>query len=245
MKKECVKKELVDQQNNLPLDATDRRQLLDKHIATIKAAYTEAGKAYLSICFSLYEINRLKLYTEKGFKNIETFAQNTFDIQKTRTYEYLKVVEILGDIKDDGSCTELKSEYLSYSVSKICLLPNVDEKDRQQMNSEWTVKQIKSFIKNNRIKDKAKKEPKPNDANKEKAETDFSESKGINNVPIPSTEIENVVVPDNVSEPKSFSFTTSKDRLSELMQILSNKLTELSFASDFTERDILFLIHIE
>lgn len=108
----------------------------------IRTAYKSAEKAYLSIALALYEIDRQKLYQVKEYDCITVFAEATYGIKSSQTYNYLNIVKRFGDVQSDGSCAALKKEYGKYSVSQLVRMLRISDENLKEINSSMTVKAI-------------------------------------------------------------------------------------------------------
>ena len=66
----------------------------------IEKGFTKASAAYVDIACALWQIHHNEYYRIDNYKNIAEFALDAFEIKKTATHNYIRVVEKFGNITD-------------------------------------------------------------------------------------------------------------------------------------------------
>lgn len=128
--------------------------LIDKDLKDYTTKIKKCGdnirKNYIKIAHLLTEVDTKECYLEDGFENTQDYAAQVLGIQKTTTYNLLKIGKEY--ISEDGERTILTDKGADYSVSQIqALLPlGVDRvkeiNEEGTITPEMSVRQIKSIV---------------------------------------------------------------------------------------------------
>lgn len=108
-------------------------------------------KNYIKISFLLNEIEQTECYLDDGFESTTDYASKVLNIQKTTTYNLLKIGKDF--ISEKGDRTVLTDKGNDYGVSQLqALLPIGVEKAKELHNEgvispDMSVRQIKQAIK--------------------------------------------------------------------------------------------------
>ena len=108
-------------------------------------------KNYIKISFLLNEIEQTECYLDDGFEDTNDYASKVLNIQKTTTYNLLKIGKEF--IAENGERTVLTDKGNDYGVSQLqALLPLGVDKAKELHNNEvispeMSVRQIKGIVK--------------------------------------------------------------------------------------------------
>lgn len=108
-------------------------------------------KNYIKISFLLNEIESTECYLDDGFEDTIDYASKVLNIQKTTTYNLLKIGKEF--IAENGERTVLTDKGNDYGVSQLqALLPLGVDKAKELHNNEvispeMSVRQIKGIVK--------------------------------------------------------------------------------------------------
>lgn len=120
---------------------------------------------HFDISIALYTVYKKRLYLLTDYQNIQQFADSTYGIKSSQTYNYINVVKRFGDIQPDGSCCVLKKEYKDFTISKLTQMLSVPDDSLSKFEPSMTVKQIGMIAKSFQDDLKAKKAMKEITAN--------------------------------------------------------------------------------
>lgn len=108
-------------------------------------------KNYIKISFLLNEIESSECYLDDGFENTIDYASKVLNIQKTTTYNLLKIGKEF--IAENGERTVLTDKSNDYGVSQLQALLPVGAERAKELHDEgiitpsMSVRQIKQIIK--------------------------------------------------------------------------------------------------
>lgn len=84
----------------------------------VDEGFTKASDAYVTIACAIWQIYHNEYYRIDKYKNIAEFAEVKYEIKKSTTHNYIKVVEKFGHIVD-GKALGLKEEYREFKCSQL------------------------------------------------------------------------------------------------------------------------------
>lgn len=134
---------------------TKKQELINKDLKNYTSKIKKCGdnirKNYIKISHILTEVDRTECYLDDGFTDTMDYASAVLGIQKTTTYNLLKIGKEY--IAENGERTILTESGVDYSVSQLqALLPLGVEKVKEineegVINPEMSVRQIKALVK--------------------------------------------------------------------------------------------------
>lgn len=101
-------------------------------------------KAFVKIGFYLKHIRDNELFLEDGYKNIDEFAANIFNLSQSSTCRYIKICE---KFSVGGNSPELDEQFVEYNVSQLIEMVSIEPEKIEQLSPEMSVKEIKEFKK--------------------------------------------------------------------------------------------------
>ena len=113
-------------------------------MANIEKGFTKASDAYVLISCNLWQIYHNEYYRIDNYKSIADFAFDKYEIKKSTTHNYIKVMEKFGDISD-GKALGLKEEYKAYKCSQLINMLTFTPEQIEHVSPDWTIKQIVAF----------------------------------------------------------------------------------------------------
>lgn len=125
---------------------------LKNYTKKIKSCGDNIRKNYIKISHLLTEVESTECYLEDGFSDVQEYASTVLGIQKTTTYNLLKIGRNL--IAENGERTILTEKGTDYSVSQLqVLLPLgtdriVEINEEGVINPEMSVRQLKNLVRN-------------------------------------------------------------------------------------------------
>ena len=134
---------------------TKKQELINKDLKNYTSKIKKCGdnirKNYIKISHLLTEVERTECYLDDGFTDTMDYAIAVLGIQKTTTYNLLKIGKEY--IAENGERTILTESGVDYSVSQLqALLPLGVEKVKEineegVISPEMSVRQIKALVK--------------------------------------------------------------------------------------------------
>lgn len=124
---------------------------LKSYTTKLKNCGDNIRKNYIKISFLLNEIEKTECYLDDGFESTTDYASKVLNIQKTTTYNLLKIGKDF--ISETGDRTVLTEKGNDYGVSQLqALLPIGVEKAKELhddgiISPDMSVRQIKQAIK--------------------------------------------------------------------------------------------------
>lgn len=129
-----------------------RLSIIRMKVKEIEEKVKEIGQNFIEIGNAFIEIDNLRLYQEKGYKNIVELAVNEFKISKTTLYNLTSVA------KKFASNGRILEGYESYSFSQLVEMVSIPENLSGKVNSEMSVKEIQQVKKEEKQKSKEENE---------------------------------------------------------------------------------------
>ena len=110
----------------------------------IEKGFTKASAAYVDIACALWQIHHNEYYRIDNYKNIAEFALDAFEIKKTATHNYIRVVEKFGNIAD-GKATGLQDAYKDFKCSQLVNMLSFTPEQIEAVQPDWSVRKIIEF----------------------------------------------------------------------------------------------------
>lgn len=110
----------------------------------IEKGFTKASAAYVDIACALWQIHHNEYYRIDNYKNIAEFALDVFEIKKTATHNYIRVVEKFGNIAD-GKATGLQDAYKDFKCSQLVNMLSFTPEQIEAVQPDWSVRKIIEF----------------------------------------------------------------------------------------------------
>lgn len=110
----------------------------------IEKGFTKASAAYVDIACALWQIHHNEYYRIDNYKNIAEFALDAFEIKKTATHNYIRVVEKFGNITD-GKATGLQDAYKDFKCSQLVNMLSFTPEQIEAVRPDWSVRKIIEF----------------------------------------------------------------------------------------------------
>ena len=110
----------------------------------IEKGFTKASAAYVDIACALWQIHHNEYYRIDNYKNIAEFALDAFEIKKTATHNYIRVVEKFGNITD-GKATGLQDAYKDLKCSQLVNMLSFTPEQIEAVQPDWSVRKIIDF----------------------------------------------------------------------------------------------------
>ena len=110
----------------------------------IEKGFTKASAAYVDIACALWQIHHNEYYRIDNYKNIAEFALDAFEIKKTATHNYIRVVEKFGNITD-GKATGLQDVYKDFKCSQLVNMLSFTPEQIEAVQPDWSVRKIIEF----------------------------------------------------------------------------------------------------
>lgn len=124
---------------------------LKSYTTKLKTCGTNIRKNYLKIAHLLTEIDNTECYLDDGFEDVQDYASKVLGIQKTTTYNLLKIGRDF--ISESGDRTVLTDKGDDYGVSQLQALVTVGVDKAKELHGDGTidpsmsVRQIKAIVK--------------------------------------------------------------------------------------------------
>ena len=110
----------------------------------IEKGFTKASAAYVDIACALWQIHHNEYYRIDNYKNIAEFALDAFEIKKTAPHNYIRVVEMFGNIAD-GKATGLQDAYKDFKCSQLVNMLSFTPEQIEAVQPDWSVRKIIEF----------------------------------------------------------------------------------------------------
>lgn len=113
-------------------------------MADLESALQTTSNAFVSIACNLWEIHHNEYYRIDSYKTIAEFALDKYEMKKSATHNYIRVIERFGKIVL-GKAKGLKTDYEAFSCSQLVHMLTFTPEQLKQVKPEWTVRQIDEF----------------------------------------------------------------------------------------------------
>lgn len=150
MKESNVTTEIVErvteELENADLMAFGKRDINKYHslLKKVDEGFTKASDAYLTIACALWQIQHNEYYRIDNFKNIAELAEARYEIKKSTTHNYIKVIDKFGDISD-SKVSGLKEEYREFKCSQLINMVNFTPEQLESITPDMPVREIIAF----------------------------------------------------------------------------------------------------
>lgn len=136
-------------------DRENKLVMLDSHVANIKDAIDRIANDFFRIGYYLWEIKNFRWYEEKGYKDIVEFSEKELNFKKRSTYNFIAIVENFAewDLKNNYPKMWIADKYRRHGYSQLCEMLSLSEKQRDNVNVDMTVKEIRQLKKSNKTND--------------------------------------------------------------------------------------------
>lgn len=113
-------------------------------IGQIDKGFKKASDAYVAIACSLWQIYHNEYFRIDNYKSVVDFALDRYEIKKSTTHNYIKVIEKFGEIAD-GKVSSLKEQYKPFSCSQLINMLTFTPEQLEQVKPDWSVREIIDF----------------------------------------------------------------------------------------------------
>lgn len=118
----------------------------------IDKGFTKASDAFITIACNLWQIHHNEYYRIDSYKNIAEFALDKYELKKSATHNYIKVVEKFGNITGE-KVSGLREEFKTFSCSQLVHMLTFTPEQIEQVTPDWTIKEIDALGKTPRLID--------------------------------------------------------------------------------------------
>ena len=134
--------------------------------ASLKYIYTDMcniKQSYFKLGFHLNEFKECKYYEDFGYASFEEFCEHNFDLDKSAISRCINVFLMTTSQGEEtyyagtiskGCASQMSDKYKDYSYSQLCEMLPLDDKQREQVKPDMTIKQIREM--KNQISDISK-----------------------------------------------------------------------------------------
>lgn len=121
----------------------------------IKRAMYDAAKQFVYIGFLLWEVKEYHYHNEAGYKDVYEYAEKELGFKRSSTKNFIAVACTFGN-QYYGQFNEkyvqlpsmtLKPEYKDFNYSQLTEMLSMSEPQRQKINPDMTVKEIRAIKK--------------------------------------------------------------------------------------------------
>ena len=118
----------------------------------IEKGFTKASDAYVLISCNLWQIYHDEYFRIDSYKTIADFAMDKYELKKSTTHNYIKVMEKFGDIVD-GKARGLKEQFKPFKCSQLVNMLSFTPEQLEQVQPDWSVRKIIEFGKSPHLLD--------------------------------------------------------------------------------------------
>ena len=112
--------------------------------AQIKKGFQKASDAYFSIGSALWTIHHHGYYRINGFKNIADYAYERFELSKSTSNNYIRVIERFADI-DGGKVLGIQEKFRLFSCSQLVAMLTFSPELIEKVTPDMPVRKIKAI----------------------------------------------------------------------------------------------------
>lgn len=120
--------------------------------AQIKKGFQKASDAYFSIGSALWTIHHYGYYRINGFKNIADYAYERFELSKSTSNNYIRVIERFADI-DGGKVLGIQERFRLFSCSQLVAMLAFPPELIEKVTPDMPVRKIKGIGKMGMLSD--------------------------------------------------------------------------------------------
>lgn len=110
----------------------------------IEKGFRKASDAYFSIGSALWTIHRNGYYRINGFKNIADYAYERFELSKSTSNNYIRVIDRFADI-DGGRVLGIQEKFRPFSCSQLVAMLNFPPELIEKVTPDMPVRKIKGL----------------------------------------------------------------------------------------------------
>ncbi len=110
----------------------------------IQSGLITAARAYVANGYYLRRIRDDKLFEEAGYQNFEDYVRGKYNKDKGWASKCIKVNQ---QLSEEGNSPILSKQYLEYSTYQLVELAYMSEEQREEVNPDMTVNQLKQIRK--------------------------------------------------------------------------------------------------
>ena len=110
----------------------------------IEKGFAKASDAYILIACNLWQIYHDEYFRIDSYKTIVDFAMDKYELKKSTTHNYIKVMEKFGDIVD-GKAKGLKEQFKPFKCSQLINMLSFTPEQLEQVQPDWSVRKIIEF----------------------------------------------------------------------------------------------------
>jgi hypothetical protein len=128
----------------------ETRELAKASFEYIQRDKDEIQKNYIRTGFHLAECKDMKYYQDFGYDDFYEFVDKNFQMEKTKVSRRINVFMAFSQqsgVYQNSHLTFIDDRYANYSCSALEEMLSLDEKKRQQIKPEMTIKQIRELKK--------------------------------------------------------------------------------------------------
>lgn len=133
----------IEQSQELVFGKRDKNAY-KKLINAIDTGFRKASDAFILIGCSLWNIHHNEYYRIDNYKNIAEFALDRYELKKSTTHNYIKVIEKFGELID-GKALGIKEVYKEFSCSQLIAMLSFTPEQLEVVSSDWSVRKIIEF----------------------------------------------------------------------------------------------------
>lgn len=159
----------------------------------IEKGFTKASEAYVTIACALWQIHHNEYYRIDNYKNIAEFALENYEIKKTATHNYIRVIEKFGNIID-GKATGLQDAYKNFKCSQLVNMFSFTPEQIEAVQPDWSVRKIVEFGKQPLLSDSEEDTADIIDGDATITDADVSEEDYDDTMPTPEVETGRVLL---------------------------------------------------
>ena len=140
---EQKKNEIIEDISQAEVIEFGKKDLLayNRLMSGIEKGFLKASDAFIAIACKLWQIHHNEDYRSDSYKNIAEFALDKYELKKSATHNYIKVVEKFGNIAD-GKASGLQEQFKGFTCSQLVHMLTFTPEQIEQVTPDWTVRQI-------------------------------------------------------------------------------------------------------
>lgn len=137
-----IKKEI--QENDAALFKKADINRLNTLESQIEKGFRKASDAYFSIGSALWTIHHHGYYRINGFKNIADYAYERFELSKSTSNNYIRVIDRFADIAE-GKVLDIQENFRLFSCSQLVAMLNFPPELIEKITPDMSVRKIKEL----------------------------------------------------------------------------------------------------
>lgn len=142
------------------IDFGPERELARAGVKYILTDMNDIRKSYIKLGFHLSEFERMEYYKDFGYASLQEFCDANIGLDKSAVSRCIGVFRTFNASLDSryrngtitkGSAMELGTCWKDFSYSQLCEMLSLDEKTRELVKPEMTIKQIRELKKKKNV----------------------------------------------------------------------------------------------